>query len=191
MKIWLFLLMLTPVFSWGQEGIPYLDFKLRNSGRSVEVEWQILPGNFCQDVEIWRGTDSSQLHQVFIYPGICGDDDSLKTYSYIDLPPVSGITYYYRIIVISDRTEIKSLVVYPNNKTELFPNPAQNRVWIIRDPGEQYERYSIYDLNGRQIISIDDPEISERLNLDGIPSGEYIVRYESRAGIVHERLKIL
>lgn len=190
MNLRFFILLLIPAFSWSQDGIPYLDFELRNSGRSVTVEWQVLPGNFCQDVEIWRGTDSTKLEQVYIYPGICGDDDSVKTYSYIDLPPRSGITWYYRIVVISDRTEIKSLLVYPDKEVEMFPNPAEDRVWIIRDPGERPDRYSLYSLDGKAVMRIEMPEVTEEIMLEGLPKGEYILSLESQSGRVQERLII-
>lgn len=190
MKLHFFVLTLIPLFITGQDGIPYLDFSLRNSGRAVEVEWQVLPGNFCQDVEIWRGTDSTVLEEVYVYPGICGDDDSLKTYYYIDLPPRSGITYFYRLVVITDRTEIKSLLVYPDKELEMFPNPADDRVWIIRDPAEKPDRYSLYSLDGKAIFTIEMPEVREEIMLDGLPAGKYILSLESQSGRVNERLII-
>ena len=176
--------------SLAQDGIPYLEFNLRNSGNAVEVVWQIEAGNTCQDVEIWRGTDSLDLQQVYVYPGICGDNDSIKSYSYIDRPSTAGIRYYYRIVIITDRSAIKSLVVYPNNSPEVFPNPASNKVWIIRDPNHDYNSYLIYDSSGREILRVVKPEISERIMLHDLSAGDYFIRYEKQAETHSGRLRI-
>ena len=190
MKIQIIFFLLLSLTGFGQDGIPYLELKLRNSGSAIDVEWTVLAGNTCQDVEIWRGSDSLNLSQVFIYTGICGDNDSAKSYNYIDQPPVAGVRYYYRIIIITDRTELKSLISYPQNTPEFFPNPAKSHIDIVRDPLLDYSGYYLYDIQGKQLDAVFNPKVIESMEFDNYPPGTYILEFNEKSGSSYQNLII-
>ncbi len=190
MKIQIIFFLLISFCGFGQDGIPYLELKLRNSGTAIEVEWTVLAGNTCQDVEIWRGTDSTELSLVFIYTGTCGDNDSVKSYNYIDQPPVSGVRYFYRIVIITDRTELKSVISYPQNKPEIFPNPAYGSINVVRDPLSDFSSYVLYDLKGSMLKTIPEPRVSETIDLTSFSSGSYLIEFNEKAGSSYRRLQV-
>ena len=189
-KVLKILLLVLPLSCFAQEGIPYLDFRLNNAGSAVEVEWVVAAGNFCQDVEIWRGTDSSGLEQVYVYPGICGDDDSAKAYQYLDQPPTPGIRYYYRIVIITDRTEIKSFLLLPESGVQLFPVPAQDFLRIVRNEDAEYEEYALLDLSGRLLMRRMSPAVTEEIRTHELRAGEYILRIKSQGRYDHQRFTV-
>ena len=176
-------LLLWPLFSSAQDGIPYLDFSLTNFGNSsVWVEWSVTAGNTCQDVQVWRGTDSIHLKQVFVYPGICGDNDSVKTYTYLDHPPISGIRYYYRIQIITDKTEVKSILSLPNNQLEIYPNPAKDKIILVRDPLIQYTSYILYDDQGKKLREKHKPDVNLEWTIQELSPGTYLLRTAHESG---------
>ncbi len=182
LKILFFTLLVMPVGSFAQDGIPYLEFRLRNSGTAIDVEWTVKAGNTCQDVEVWRGTDSLNLEKVFVYAGICGDNDSAKSYNYVDKPPVLGIEYYYQIVIITDRTKVKRIFSYPSQMPEVFPNPSKGEVRIVRVPEVSYSHYELFDANGRLIQSLEAPEVIEILSLQNFDPGIYLLMFYTADG---------
>ena len=158
------------------DGIPYLSFSLNTAGEGVLVSWRVQAGNTCQDVEIWRGTDSLNLNEVYTYPGICGDDDSSKVYSYTDKPPVPGITYYYRIEIITDRTETKKIIVPPAEGISVYPNPASERLTLVSSTQNDLNELEIYDSRGNTVLKLQNPESILELDVSDWPAGAYYYR---------------
>ncbi len=167
------------------DGIPYLDFSLSNSGSSALVTWTVKAGNTCQDVQVWRGTDSLNLKEVFAYAGICGDDDSSKVYSYTDNPPVTGITYYYRIVIITDRTQVKKVLIPPSEGLSVYPNPATEKLNLVYSPQNNLLSIEIFDSKGNAVNILNKPENFTQLNVSDWPSGVYYYK-----AIFEERMEI-
>ena len=167
------------------EGIPYLDFSLSNSGSNALVTWTVKAGNTCQDVEVWRGTDSLNLKEIYTYPGICGDDDSSKVYSYTDKPPVAGITYYYRIVIITNRTKIKKVLIPPSEGLSVYPNPATETLNLVYSLQNKLYSIEIFDSKGNIIEVFENPESFTRLDISDWTSGVYFYRahFEDRTVI--------
>lgn len=157
----------------------------------MNIEWHVQAGNTCEDVQVWRGTDSLNLAPVFTYPGICGDDDSTKTYSYLDSPPTAGVRYYYRMVIITDRSEVKSLLTYPEDVPELFPNPATREVQVIADPAGNISSYVLYNVHGQVVFELSNPETEQVIDLSEVPAGQYFLGYTSKSRTGYIRLKVL
>lgn len=172
------------------DGIPYLSFSVQASGPIVLVSWQVKQGNTCQDVQVWRGTDSLHLSEVYTYPGICGDNDSTKVYRYEDVPPTPGIVYYYRIVVITDRTKVKSVLVPPEKSIEAYPVPATDFVSVVHNPGELLKSLRLYDRAGRLMDEIENPETLHRLELSAYRTGVYFLVSEFENETVVRKISV-
>lgn len=186
-----YLLLLLVYFTQAQgDGIPYLDFSLSNSGSNALVTWTVKAGNTCQDVEVWRGTDSLNLKEIYTYPGICGDDDSNKVYSYTDNPPVSGIVYYYRIVIITDRTQIKKVLIPPSEGLSLYPIPATETLNIVHSPQNNLLSIEIFDTKGNLIESLQKPESATQLTVSDWSAGVYYCKAQFEDKVIVDRFMV-
>lgn len=154
-------------------GISYLDFSLQNSSNTVLVSWVVSSGNTCQDVEVWRGRDSLNLDYQYTYPGICGDNDSDKVYSYTDIPPTAGVIYYYQVKVITDRTEIKKVLVPPELGLSVYPNPASDKLQLVFNVQSKLNSFQIFNSQGQEVLKVDAPDNALELDISDLPSGSY------------------
>ncbi len=172
------------------EGIPYLDFSLSNSGSSALVSWTVKAGNTCQDVQVWRGTDSLNLKEIFTYAGICGDDDSSKVYSYMDNPPITGIVYYYRIVIITDRTQIKKVLIPPDEGLSIYPIPVSEMLNIVHSPQNNLLTIEIIDGKGNMIETLQKPENLTQLNISDWPTGVYYYKAQFENKVIIDRFQV-
>jgi hypothetical protein len=176
----------------GQESaLPYLSFSLNPAGNGVLVTWRVEAGNTCQDVEIWRGTDSLNLSEVFTYAGICGDDDSSKVYSYTDVPPITAITYYYRIVVVTDKSTIKKITLPPKKGLSVYPNPANDFLKIISNPLDDLTRIDFYDARGNVVFTLEQPPNDISIAISHWPAGMYYYKARFKNMEVTDRIEVL
>lgn len=70
--------------------------------------------------------------------------------------------------------------------TSLVPNPAGNRVAVMSS--FQVKELEIYDLNGKLMMAAKPHAVSVEVDLEGYPSGTYMVRITTTRGVVYKRL---
>ncbi len=172
-----------------QEGIPYLDFTAKASGNQVEIKWVVKQGNTCRDVEVWRGTDSTQLTNIYTYVGICGDADSNRTYRYHDFLPSIATTYFYQIKVDLDKTAVRKIQPSPNSGIQIHPNPTTDVLNIYKNPNEVNSSVSVYNSFGKQIIQFGIDVKQQPLNVNDWPRGVYF--FYSTTGSKTDIFKVL
>ncbi len=82
-------------------------------------------GSSCLDLVIERSSDNILYQEVYIYPSVCGSEDSAQSYSWIDPNSISLRTSFYRLKL--DKVEfsiVSELTVHVGNEDILlFPNP--------------------------------------------------------------------
>ena len=72
-----------------------------------------------------------------------------------------------------------------NNKLLLFPNPAENELTLDVDPSVALTRLSIYDFNGKKVLSHADfgaQQLQQKINVSQLPSGVFFLTVESEQG---------
>ncbi len=76
--------------------------------------------------------------------------------------------------------------VVDNSKNTIFPNPANNYFEITSD--EQIEKVSIFDLNGKMMVSNAYP--NGRINTESLSSGVYLVQVFTANNVSTQKLTI-
>jgi len=68
----------------------------------------------------------------------------------------------------------------------VYPNPFSDQLFFSTENRQEIERVKIYDLHGRQILSVKGP--LHRLDLSGFPDGLYVLLIESKKGIIPKKV---
>lgn len=161
-----------------QEGIEYLDFTVKQeSGKAVFVEWVVKQGRTCNDPQIWRSDDSLNFENIFTYVGVCGSADSSIRYSYTDPDVNSGNEYYYQIRVQTERTEIRKVLILPDQKIDVYPNPGSGLFNVIMPDQSPETRLKIFDLGGRKMDEFTLNQNINSIELINYKRGIYIYSY--------------
>jgi len=71
---------------------------------------------------------------------------------------------------------------------QVYPNPAQNSIYIQNG---QNSRALIYNLQGLQLLTMDLSSASETLDISHINAGVYILKIETKVGVVNKKISIL
>ncbi len=86
--------------------------------------------------------------------------------------------YYYRIVVVTDRTFIKKVLVPPENGLELYPNPAAGKIFLAFEEGLNMAEaiVKVFDNSGRVVSTIKPSSSLLELDVTGWSPGTYHYR---------------
>jgi len=110
---------------------------------------------------------------------------SYNEYSFTDLQPLNGRSYYRIEAVDKDGkiTYSKTLQITLNNKPEtlnIYPNPTKNVVNVI---GKNIQQISIIDFTGRTLIQQNFNNTNNvKLNIENLNKGIYLLKVEEVKG---------
>ena len=74
----------------------------------------------------------------------------------------------------------------------VFPNPAQDRLYLATQAAVQWTSYQVLDMQGREIMrgALDPAQTEQELAIDGLPTGMYLLRISSTKSMqVHRFVK--
>lgn len=74
----------------------------------------------------------------------------------------------------------------------VFPNPAQDRLYMASQAAVQWTSYQVLDMQGREIMrgALDPAQTEQELAIDGLPTGMYLLRISSTKSMqVHRFVK--
>ena len=91
---------------------PYLSrFELIEQPGSVRLEWTMIAGNTCFNIEVLRGTSATELLPIGIISGLCGNITAPVEYSFTDASPLEFTTLYYQLVLgIAGTSSIQHIV---------------------------------------------------------------------------------
>lgn len=86
--------------SGSAQGHPYLSrFELVEQFGRIKVEWTLVAGNTCYDIEVLRGTDTTAVEPIGTIYGLCGNISEPVDYAFTDAEPIPFATAYYRLVL--------------------------------------------------------------------------------------------
>ncbi len=91
----------------------------------------------------------------------------------------TSLVYSINISFITGRADISSASI------SCYPNPVSDRLWISTGNGG---RFTLYDLNGRLLQTVELKSNEEQIDMSGYKSGLYIVRISTETGTSHFRI---
>lgn len=95
-------------------------------------------------------------------------------------------------VYLYDLTSVLSNGLDPQQiKASIYPNPAEDVVFInFNQPTEA--KISVYDLTGKQLLSLDaNVSTSHKLNIGGIPNGTYFIQIKTMQTVQSQKLTIM
>ncbi|MBK9736336.1 MAG: hypothetical protein IPO92_15810 [Saprospiraceae bacterium] len=106
------------------------NFKAYKESNRVVLNWTVKKGNTCSGTGILRSTDNINFEVIGEISGICGSQETAKSYSFIDENPVKNkINYYVLELGFSGKTEPSLAIKYLDVSTNgylLYPNPIDD-----------------------------------------------------------------
>ena len=104
------------------------------------------------------------------------DDESIKEFE----PEFGGFVRYDFVVEAETSTEEGTI-----GRLRVFPNPTENQIVIELDGDERDVDLNLYDLNGRLLKAwnVRGQKTTERLNLDGVAWGSYILELRSEGRV--------
>ncbi len=171
-------------------------FKASEIQGKVLLSWQIVSGSTCNGIQIYRGTDSTQLAQVGEIIGVCGSVTEPVDYTFVDEKLNENNTYYYRLeFGTQGFSEIISVTVEGifSNTSQVRPNPISESGKIVFTKNSvQNHTLTLYNKHGKKVLEKTSTENSFDINALGLKNGVYVytITADNNTLIAREKLLI-
>lgn len=152
-------------------------FTLSQANGQVSLFWQIIAGNTCNGIQIYRSTDSIQYSRIGYIGGICGSETEAVNYTFTDSIPVNNtVNYYYLELGGVGTSNTLSIDVIDAGESgyQIRPHPVLNSARIYFDAlSSGSYTIRIYDFQGQLVFSTE--SLEDRFDIDTAPwpSGPY------------------
>jgi hypothetical protein len=173
--------------------VNFVSFKGYKTSTGNELVWKVAQQVNVKGYDVERSNDGIQFFKI----GYVAAADNQDSYTFTDIQPAVGTVYYRIKNVDSDGAYKYSTVVSIKNGAasivlRAFPIPAQNHVTLQHNEAGSSALISLVGFDGRVVKTIR-PSVGSmqtEINLSGLPSGMYMVRYDNGKGQV-ETLKLV
>jgi hypothetical protein len=165
----------------------------------VDLNWVTMMESGVDHFEIQRSGDGLNFQDIDSIDSkmkISTSDYQLH-YSYTDIHPLTG-TSYYRIMVIGKNGSItQTPVVHIINNlfegTRIYPTLIQNNmVFVESDKNLRSAKMEFFDLSGNKISETNWSVLAGRQNVQvsrsGVPTGTYVIRLTANGQFVKNQL---
>jgi hypothetical protein len=120
---------------------------------SVRLSFTVLSGSLCSGWQIYKGSDSLNLQQIYNYPGLCGNTSSSENYKYTDFSPNKLTPNFYQIVIPpNDYSQVLRVDIATTfSNLLIYPQPVEDILSIvINGQKNYYYEINIYDRFGRK-----------------------------------------
>lgn len=151
----------------------------RDFGAAVLLRWQTSTEENSDRFEIERSADGSIWTQINTIPAKGGKNET-SHYDATDVAPLEGQNYYRLKMIDRDDSFAYSRIrnVLLETPVVLFPNPAQNKLFVR---GILCERVQVYDSSGQMLVD-ENKVTQEGIDISQLPDGPYIVKVIGASG---------
>ena len=167
-------------------------FTGRQNGNAVVLEWTTMSEKENDFFEIERSIDGINFVTIGFVQG-AGNSTEKLVYSFADNAPEQGIAYYRLSQVDYDGTRsfadkvISLSYINGNIKLAVVPNPTRG-MFKVSITGVIGGSAKLMTQSGKTVKIIDIHNSAESINISDLPSGIYILQYQTGENVVHERV---
>lgn len=153
-------------------------FKAAVQTKKVITNWQTSSEQNSDHFEVWRSKDAQSFNSVGKLTA-AGNSNVPLNYTFYDLSPYSGISYYRLKSVDRNATFKWSSIVSVNmdaaTTISIFPNPAKNFIILSSssDVVKNKPLAKMYDGKGSLLQSFFITSTSQQINTGNLPNGTY------------------
>jgi hypothetical protein len=189
-------LLLSATYSASSQSQTFLGkFSALESGGKIYLNWLVLAGNSCNDVEIHRASDTLSFSRIGINAGVCGSFTESLSYDYTDESPLINATNYYRLdLGVYGYSDIVAVDVIgiDDSGFQLRPNPMQTEgLLYFNNVNQEKVELTIMTVNGN-VVSLSSSQ-SDNFQIDSrfLPNGLYYFTLVSPSGLFLIRGKLM
>ncbi|MFT6165716.1 MAG: hypothetical protein ACJAV5_000944 [Vicingaceae bacterium] len=153
-----------------------------DNDKKALVRWTMAAGSTCLDAVVERSRDNISYQEIYLYPGICGNEDSAQSYSWIDPNPLRISTSFYRLKLDGIEFSFVSEFNFNSNLGEdgvfLFPNPSGG-VFNLEFTNPTKEKFDIFLFKPDGTLIFTDDNLSGDSyygNFSEFPTGIYFLK---------------
>jgi hypothetical protein len=173
--------------------VNFVSFKGYKTMTGNELVWKVAEQVNVKGYDVERSSDGIQFSKI----GYVAASENQDSYTFTDIQPTPG-TVYYRIKNVDNDGAYKysTVVAIKNGAASIvlkaFPIPAQNQVTLQHNEAGNSAIISLVGFDGRMVKTIRPTagSMQTEINLTGLPSGMYVVRYDNGKGQV-EMVKVV
>lgn len=170
-------------------------FKASENQGKVLLSWQITEGNTCNGIQVFRGTDSTQLTQIGEIIGVCGSITEPIDYSFVDENLNKNARYYYRLeFGTQGYSEILSINVEGLFKgvSQARPNPikSKGKVFFNNTDSKSYT-LTLYSAFGARSIETTTKDNFFSIDALELKNGSYFYTIVSEDGVLIAKNRLL
>ncbi len=166
----------------------------------VETNWTTAIEINNDYFEIERSEDAINFTPVSRVKG-AGNSTALLNYSFNDVKPLNGLSYYRLKQVDFDGaftySDIVGVTLGKQSSVVLYPNPTQNEFTVDIANASENIKVSILDLNGREVFARaynqSEPSANKQISIQAketLSAGLYMVHVETNGTIFKQKLII-
>lgn len=126
-----------------------------SSNKSVVLNWNATNESNLNDFSIERSKDGKEFEKV---GSVVAQNKDETSYSFYDNKPFEGLNYYrLKMNDIDSKysySEVVTVVNHKSIKTEVFPNPAINKITVAHVKAESGAFISIRNKEGQQVKTV-------------------------------------
>ncbi|MEJ7588311.1 MAG: T9SS type A sorting domain-containing protein [Ferruginibacter sp.] len=167
--------------------VSLLDFKAIPQNKTVQLQWQTASEQGVSGFVIERSADGINFSEIG-YTRAAGNSTVKKAYATTDVQPLPGINFYRLKIIDIDGTFNYSEIVTATIRSELFtwkvfPNPAQNILYVTAQGENEKATFIITDVSGRKLKEV---KVSLLTNgsfpvyINSLPNGVYNLQMKTK-----------
>ena len=173
--------------------VEVVDFTGRQYGNSVMLEWTTLSEKDNDYFEIERSVDGINFVTIGFVQG-AGNSTEKIAYSFADNAPERGLVYYRLSQVdydgtrsYADRLVSVAYTAGSDISLTIVPNPTRGQFNVLVT-GATNGVAKLLTQSGKLIRMVDIQNVTESIDISDLPSGIYILLYQSGESVVHERV---
>jgi len=128
------------------------------TGKVIQLTFVITAGNQCEGVRILRSTNEHNFIEIGQLTGVCGNNESDETFSFIDISPVKNADNFYQLdlkkLCTSDIIKVH-FTDYREKGYVLNPNPVIEKsiLYFQNDCNDEFD-FVLLDKRGKKVKSM-------------------------------------
>jgi hypothetical protein len=168
------------------------DISAVNKGTKNRVDWKTATEDRGDIMTLERSADGANFSRI----ADIATHGKASDYTYWDETPVQGVNYY-RVKVTAASGDISyTKIVTATVKAQTgqlaitaIPNPVQDKVTVsIYGSSSQSGTVEVMDPTGKRLLQYNTENNSAVIDMSGLPSGIYFIRYTDEQGSVSTRI---
>jgi hypothetical protein len=162
-------------------------FRVFETSNRVFVQFELLAGNTCDGIQIFRSANQLDFEPVGEFPGICGSPVERQSFSFIDEQPIKNKTLTYRLDFGRERGPVSAPVVvydFGENGHLVFRKPDQEG-FLLRFPNPKAEsvRCRVFSVRGDTVSEMATSGTELEIGFPGFRPGLYFFELQTPSGV--------